>query len=289
MLTHIPRDIPLFLAVAAGLGLVTYGFTELNTTARPSSTSALAYFFIPLWSLVFASVAFAVGLAVRVAWRRISPEKQVSTRYWWVLPSSLVIVLISTASFGVFRAVHAEKEAQPAVLVDSGRLERVYTANVEGRIREATLVFHDKKPPVPIVWGSNSSELVVGDSQAQIRDHASSRKAVVSTAALDYITQVHAVPIALAQYTQPGLAIVITGRATGRRAVLVVLAPDYEVLLEERLVRFWDLQSIALEVRTDHVNGDEAIVVGPGCEKSLAIRSRKAVQPARSRTTPTGP
>lgn len=198
MLTHIPKDIPVFFALAAGLGLATFGFTELNSTARPSSTSALAYVFLPIWSLVFAGLAFAVGVGMRAAW-------------WWFFP------------------------------------------------------------------------------ETQLRDRASSHQVVVSITALNYITSVHAVPVTLAQHAQPGLAVIMTGRATGGRALLIVLGPDYEVLLEERLVRFWDLESLPLEVRTDLTSGDEAIVVGPGCAESFGLRSRKAVQPSPSRTTPSHP
>lgn len=276
MLTRVPRDIPLFLALAAGLGLAVFGFTELHLTARLSSTSGLAYLFIPFWSFVAAGAAFVLGLVVRAAWKRLFPKQQSQTRNWWALPSLLAFILVGASSLGTFSAIEAEKAAQPAVLVDKGKLDRVFAPNAENRIREGKLLYTYDQTPEQIIWGSNASELVLADYQVELRDRASSRKAVVSTAALDYITQVHAVPVALAQYAQPGLAVVIAGRATDRRAVVLVLAPDYEVLLEERLDRFWELRSAAIEVRADQVSKGEAIVVGPGCEKSLVIRSRKA-------------
>ena len=289
MLTHIPRDIPVFFALAAGLGLATFGFAELNSTARPSSTSALVYVFLPIWSLVFAGLAFAVGVGIRAAWWRFFPETQLTDRYRWVLPSLLSILLVTAAACGVFHAVQTEKEAQAAVLVDSGKLERVAATHIKGLVRAATPVDLDKQASAPIVWGSNVSEFIVGNSQAQLRDRASSHQVVVSITALNYITGVHAVPITLAQHAPPGLAVIMTGRATGGRALLIVLGPDYEVLLEERLVRFWDLKSHPLEVRTDLTSGDEAIVVGPGCAESFGLRSRKAAQPSPSGTTPSRP
>lgn len=276
MLTRVPRDIPLFLTLAAGLGLAVYGFTELHMTARPSSTSGLAYLFIPFWSFVAAGAAFVLGLVVRTAWTRISREQQNPKRHWWVLPTLLVFILAGASSLGGFHAIETEKAAQPAVIVDAGKLDRAFVPDADTRIREGKLFYKFDRAPEQIVWGSNTSELVVGDYQVQVRDRGSSRRVVVSTGALDYITQIDAVPIALPQYAQPGLAVVIAGRATGRRAVVLVLAPDYEVLLEERLHRFWELQSAAVEVRTDQLTKGEAIVVGPGCEKSLVIRSRKA-------------
>jgi hypothetical protein len=72
------------------------------------------------------------------------------------------------------------------------------------------------------------------------------------------------------------LAIVICGRATGRRAIVLVIAPDYSALLEERIYRFWQLDQKALEIRKDHLTGTENIVIGPGLDKSLVIRPRKA-------------
>lgn len=276
-MTRVPRDIPLFLALAAGLGLAVYGFTELHMTARPSSTAGLAYLFIPFWSIVVAGAAFLLGLVVRAAWKRFFPEQRDSKHFWWVLPSLLGFVLVAASLLGRFDAIETETAAQPAVLVDAGKLERVFVPNEDIRIREGKLLYKYDKTPENIVWGPNTSEFVIGDGQVQVRDRSGSRKVIISTAALDYVTQAHAVPIALAQYTQPGLAVVIAGRATGRRAIVLVLAPDYQVLLEERLYRFWELRSPAVEVRADQATKGEAIVVGPGCEKSLVIRSRKAV------------
>ena len=98
----------------------------------------------------------------------------------------------------------------------------------------------------------------------------------MSTTALDYITRIHAT-----QFYRPGggdplLAVVISGRATGRRAVVLVVSSDYKVFLEQRLYRFWELDAIPVKIRSDPSIRAEIVVVGPGCEKSLVLRPRKA-------------
>jgi len=275
MLTRVPRDIPLFLALAVGLGLAAFGFTELHMDARPSSTAALAYLFIPFWAVALGGAAFLFGLAIRGVWKRIFPEQVGPEHNRWMLPVLLVIIVITAASLGALDAVRVEEAARPATLVDSGRLLRAFVANADSRIREGKLIYEIERIPEPIVWGANSSALIIGYDQVQLVDRANARKVKISTGALDYITQVHAVPIALSNYSQPGLVLVIAGRATGRRAIVMVLGPSYEVLLEERLYRFWELSSATVEVRANRATGEELVVVGPGCEKSLVIRSRR--------------
>jgi hypothetical protein len=102
------------------------------------------------------------------------------------------------------------------------------------------------------------------------------REVVISTSALDYITKIDAVPLFTKTENEPLLAVVISGRATGRRAVVLVIAPDYDTVLEERLYRFWELDQTALEIRKEQLTGSENIVIGPGCDKSLVIRRRAA-------------
>jgi hypothetical protein len=246
-------------------------------TARPSSTSALALLFIPFWAVIAGAAGFVLGLAARGAWKSVPSERQNQKRHSWVLPSLLAFILVGASTLGAFHAGETEKAAEPRVIVDAAKLDRAFAAATGSRIREAKQVYKADPPSDQVGWGPNTTELLYRDSQVQLRDRGSNRNVVVSTAALDYITRVYAVPVALAAYAQPSLAIVITGRATGRRAIVLVLAPDYEVLLEERIYRCWHLDSPAIDVRSDQSNKSEAIVVGPTCETPLVIRSRKAV------------
>ena len=277
MLARIPKDIPLFCALAGGLGLAAYYFSELFMTARPSSTAGLALVFIPIYACVAAVAALVLGFAVRAAWGFAFVEPQDPKRYRIILPSLLGFILAGASACGAFRASEIERAARPAVLVDTGKLEHTFVANADRAVRKGKQFYSFDAPPQPIVWGVNTSDLVIGADQVQVRDRSSPRWVAVPIAALDYITQIDAVPVALPQYVQPGLAVVIAGRATGGKAMIVVLTPDYEVLFEERLDRFWALQSRTVEVREDQLTKVEAVVVGPGCEKSLVLRARKAV------------
>ncbi len=337
ILTRVPRDIPIFLALSAGLSVAAHGFVEYLMTERLSSTAGLIFLFIlPMYALLASVIAFYLGLAIRFIWRRhalVQPENRqpkwwilpglliiagasfagliflilpiyslvasviafylsLAIRFvwliwrrhalvqpenrqlkWWILPGLLVLIVAGASLFGALEAVRTENAARPAVLIDAGKLQRIFVSNNAAvPVRKGKLLFRYGKAPEPITWGLNTSEFIISDNQIQIRDQTNSQQVTFSTTALDYINEVHAVPVWFAEYSQPLLAVVVAGRATGRRAIIVVVSPDYDVLLEERIQRFWKINSNTIvDVQKDPSGKGEAIAIGSDCEKSLII------------------
>lgn len=76
------------------------------------------------------------------------------------------------------------------------------------------------------------------------------------------------------------LVLVVTGRASGRRALLVVLSRTWAVIYEERLERAWRGDSVPLQIRYDAGIGSEVAVVCPSCQRPRAIAIKFATQPA---------
>ena len=277
LLTRIPKDIPVAAALASGLGLLAFGFTALFMDPRPSSTAGLGLLFIPIWSLGAGAVGYALGLAVRALWNRVAPIATGTRAQRWVLPGLLVLAVSGASLFGWWEVIEAEVAAKPAVVLDSGTLDRQFVPNSDALVRSPMELYKYDRSPQTISWGRNNSEVAIGNYEVRIRDtKMPKREVVISTAALDYITKIDAVPLFSKAENEPLLAVVISGRATGRRAVVLVIGPDYSALLEERLYRFWQLDQTALEIRKEQLTGSENIVVGPGCEKSLVIRRKAA-------------
>jgi hypothetical protein len=74
----------------------------------------------------------------------------------------------------------------------------------------------------------------------------------------------------------PLLAVVISGRATGRRAIIAVIDENYKVVFEEQVQRFWELRDTPIEIRVRPAAADEYFVVGPRCNESLILRRKNA-------------
>lgn len=275
ILTRIPKDIPIATALACGFGLLSFGFTSLFMDPRPSSTAGLGMVFIPIWSLVAGVGGYALGLIVRALWNHLALTFTNTRAQRWILPVLLVLVVSGASLFGWVEVIKVEAEAKPAVILDRGILDRQFVPNGDVFMRSSIELYNYDRAPQAISWGRNNSEVLIGNSEVRIRDtRIPKREVVISTSTLDYITKINAVPLFTKGDNEPLLAVVICGRATGRRAIVLVISPDYSALLEERVYRFWQLDQIAIEIRRDHLTGTESIVIGPACEKSLVIHKK---------------
>jgi hypothetical protein len=123
-----------------------------------------------------------------------------------------------------------------------------------------------------LTWGSNRSELLVADDQVVLRDTATGKNAQFVTGTLDYITRVDAVPLSSMRGASL-LAVVICGRATGRRAIVAVIDENYKIVYEEQVERFWELGATPVEVRAGSDVG-EYVVVGPASYESLILKPK---------------
>ncbi|MDP4272008.1 MAG: hypothetical protein Q8909_18085 [Bacteroidota bacterium] len=288
LLTRIPKDIPVTAALAGGFGLMAFGFTALFLDPRPSSTAGLGLLFIPIWSLVAGACGYALGLVIRALWNRLAPNSTFSRAQRWVLPGLLVLVVSGASLFGWWEVLKVEVKAKPAVIIDTGKLERQFVPNSDTFVRSSIELYQYDRSPPPISWGQNNSEVAIERSAVRIRDTGMpNREVVISTSALDYVMRIHAAPLYTKAESEPLLAVLICGRATGRSAIVLVIAPDYSTILEERLYRFWQLDRTALEIRKERLTGSENIVIGSGCEKSLVIRHKTdySINPERTHTS----
>ena len=274
---HIPRDFPVLCALALGLGFLAFGATSMYTEfsiGRPSSTAALGYIFVPIFSIAFAGVGYIGGAIVRKFWaERISTSQQKAVPLW-ALSAALIAVLCIAAALGSRSVVESEADAMPAVVLDTDIFARELVSNADTAARSSVKLYDFDEAPKVMRWGGNSSQLEVEHDHLRIRDMQSAKIASISTRGLNYVTRIDASALRSGNGRGEMLVIVISGRATGRRSVVAILSSNYELLFEERLERFWDLDDLPLEVRMDTVSNREFAAIGPRCTRSLVIRER---------------
>ena len=278
MLRRIPNDLPLFGALLLGLSFLAFAYTGFyvdGQIGRPSSTSGIALLFIPIWGALATIVGLIVGFIVRAIWRR-AKEPLDQQRRTWALVGILSGAVLLSAGAGALDVIRYEQQAKPRLRLDTGLIVREIRADSATPVRISQTLYDSDRQPGELSWGSNRSELVIGDDSVEIRDKANGRRVRFLTSALDYITRVDAVPLLRSPEAQPLLAIVISGRATGRRAVIAIIDYDYKPVFEEQVERFWELRDTPLEVRATPTTRAEYVVVGPACAKSLILRPRHA-------------
>lgn len=255
-----------------------FGYTAMyveSAFGRPSSTASLGFLFVPIWGGVAAIVGLVLGFIVRAVWRRTrSPVEQ--EKRTWALLVALGCVIVASAGAGAFDVIQYEQEAKPTIRSDSGLLVREVRTDSQAPVRISTILYDSDHKPEGFTWANNKSELLFGDNRVVLRDTVNGKKAEFRTPALDYITRVDAVPMSRAPGSSAFLAITISGRATGRRAVIAVIDEDYKVVFEEQVERFWELRDTPIEVRVNPAARDEYVVVGPRCDRSLILRWKDA-------------
>lgn len=275
MLKRIPEDLPLFGALAGALGFLAFGFTGMYVdlfAGRPSSTSSLGIIFIPIWALFFSFAGLLLGAFVQNIWRRIkptSPEIIAKGKGLWL---ALLVVIIGSSLLGVASVFIYEAGSRPTIILDSGVISASTFSNTDASIRKSLQLYGGSQSPQRnITWGENETQVIVDDLNVKLSDRKRSIGTNLKASGLDYITYVHAASLANSANQKPFLVVIITGRATGRRALVVVLDEDYRVLYQSRIERFWP--NDPLEIR-QAANYQEVAVIGPACDEPIVLRKR---------------
>lgn len=276
MLSRFPNDLPTFGGLACAFGFLAFGYTALYVEmhfGRPSSTFGLGYLFVPIWAVIYGAFGFTAGALIRIIWRRTHPETADGANRTRGLQLSLVAVILVASLYGAVRVFINETQSQPAIVVDAGIIGHDMAANSDPTVRGATQVFGRDETTQAISWGRNDSAILIDGLRVQFNDRRRSPFVDLDATGLDYVNQVHVAPLYVRGTVEPFLVVVIAGRATGRRALVTVLSPEYQMVFQQRVERFWELASpTPLEIRRDATTGAEIAVVGPDCTKSLILK-----------------
>ena len=240
---------------------------------RPSSTFGLGYLFVPIWALLYGVLGFVAGTLIRYIWRRAHPPGD-SARDTRGLKLSLGAVVLLASIYGAAAVLINETQSQPAIVVDAGIITHSVAANSDPTVRGATQVLSRDEVTQSVSWGRNDSAILIDGLRVQFNDRRRSPFVDLNATGLDYLNRIHVAPLLMHGKVEPFLVVVIAGRATGRRALVTVLSPEYQIVFQQRVERFWELASPSLEIRRDATDGEEIAVVGPDCAKSLILKPR---------------
>ncbi|MBM4361841.1 MAG: hypothetical protein FJ104_04110 [Deltaproteobacteria bacterium] len=272
MLSRTPKDLPWFCALTGALSVSAHGFTQLWLAQRLSSTGALAYIFIPVAAAVVGAIGALLGALVRWIWVRVrgSSAQLESTA---LLPALLALCVGASAGLAALHTREVEAAAMPRVFVDAGRFERAPPPSDLSRARPSKLLLDGSSAPKHYAWGGRLVEVKRSELGVQVRDTSSGGVINISAEGLDSVTSVHVAQFSAIKSSPPGLAMVVTGRASGKRAMVVLVSPSFELVIEERIERFWPRAENPLHV-TRESDESELVVVGGECQGAYALRAR---------------
>jgi hypothetical protein len=165
-------------------------------------------------------------------------------------------VLASLQASGPIHA--AEREARPRVLVNIAQLHRRVAGTVGSQQRATRVYDYAQKLNRPIPW-RDASVLIADDGDTLEIRVPGARPSHIPLRGIDYILYVDAMPLRMGAAGDPGLVLLITGRATGRRDLIAVVSPGGELLYLELLDRFWDIRQVPLAI-TATAAGDQVLV-----------------------------
>ena len=265
---RIPNHLPLAFGLTIGFSFAFYGmgalFYEMKF-GRPSSTAAIALFTIPIISIVIGILGCLIAVVARFLWQ-IAGFRVVAVNNF--VAASACLVIIGTAlGIGIVGAKRQEASTRPAILVNSGLVQEIAAGNDQMIIRPADIVFNTLgNIHTKVEWGGNSSVLYQMPNGLSVQQINGDKRCIVPTEGLDYITRVYAVHRASTD-SRSTLALIIDGRATGKRAMLAVISADYKLLYAERLARFWNYFKCPLAIGSSMQLKSEVIVLAGDDER----------------------
>jgi hypothetical protein len=285
MLTRFPTHLPRLLAALAGLCFLAFavaGMQAVQGIGRPSSTASLGYVFAPIVAAAFAAGGYIVGFALRALLLRLGVRERSAAGYR-VVPVAILIagpVLagMQGASRAVSRVRQREASARPRVLVS--------TPSVAWQA-DAAWVPDDARRGVRrgvLVWAADESWLdtagrhlpaSAGDGRGGAWFTLDGRRsAALNVSALDNVRGVYVLPLGEERAPRAYVA-VLNGRATGRRSLVVVLAPDMRVLHAELVERWWRGPDVPLCADSAaSPTAPDAAIIG-GCDTDSPGRGRR--------------
>jgi hypothetical protein len=256
---------PVFLALVPATGCVSYGVAIMVTGAmvgRQSSTAGIGAVLALMAAVLLAGVGLVAGRLVA----HVLPEMSATARKHRTWIAALVLVVIAAVAYWQQAApmLAADREATPRVLVNTVNLQRAPNAAPSGGLVNASRVLDSiGKVNQSIPWGQSTAHLVESGDWLEIIILPHGHRTRVALSGIDYISYVDAVPLRLGQEQRPALALLITGRATGRRDILCLIAEDGALLYQEILDRFWNFRTVPLAIAPS-ATGDWVLVGSDG-------------------------
>jgi len=273
----LPEGLPAFTALLTASTLFVFGVSSSIVEmicGRLTSTSGLVLIFMPFWAALLGLVGLILGGVLRLVWTTVSYRHVAAERSRpWMARVFLAVQGIAVVS-GASLAFYTEVRATPRVIQDLGKVKAVSVPTVDASDRrKADLLWLDDKTGT-IAWGSNVTSVDVprpSKQAALVRDASRGHVVRLSDPAIHSITRVEAVPLRSGD-GDAYLIIGVVGREFEDRALVAVLAGNYEVVYRELIQRSGCFGEPILEA-VRHDGRDMVVLEAPSCAtKALTAR-----------------
>lgn len=266
MFHYFPKQLPWFVALIFGIIPISYIWSGLFfeiSFGRPSSTSGVGFIVALIYSLILSFVGYLIGKLIKAIWikLKIFEPAPVSAKFSSLF--ILILLIIIPVYFSITRTANYIKKTEPAILADSGILKYLIKTQSAQKIRDSTLLYDNiNRIFNTIKWNNNESKILESEGGCSIKDSVTGKTLSLPITGLDYITNIYGSQFDSKHKNNSLLALVISGRATGRRSIFLIISSDYKILYSERFDRSWKLQDNPLAVFLDKET--EIGVIGSG-------------------------
>ena len=209
---------------------------------RPSSTAAIGYLFVPVYSIIVGLVGLGVGYLLRLFLRNRGERNLVSLSSFFL---RLTVVVVALSGIGVWLALDSvvayEKANAAQIIRDSGYFAKakLNRDNVPSGTKRSlsNWTFEQPNQP-PFVWNTRQFTVGVTDSTLMtigIEGQANSIKH--DFRGRTYLTEVEVLPVQWIQKQPEHLVVLARLRATSFRSMLLIYDPNGSLIYEELLER----------------------------------------------------
>lgn len=282
------KSMPLTVGLVFGAFVASYMLSALNAEieiGRPSSTAAISYIFVPVYTGIVALIGVGIGFILKAVLKGRGERDIVSLpKYLLATTSILLLSWFFAANIGIKQVEEFEDFNKPKLLSNAGNfIKAPLNQDVAPSVQTyAKLVWDFERESIePILWANKEAQVKVINSTTMkiIFKNAESLNYDVSN--YSYITEVSAIEFPSGIGTDGYLAVLIRLRATSFRSVLLIYNKDHSLMYEELLDRCGRKQYMGI---VDTIDG-ESLVVNI-CSSFILTRPNKLIQPTRESAPP---
>jgi hypothetical protein len=259
-----PHNIPYILSIFTGAIFIAFNLTGLvleMKIGRPSSTSAIGFFFIPIYGVFFSGISFVFGLGLKFVIEKFFNEITIPQKVNNIIPILLLISVVISSLLGKNSYISYEETQRPHTNFSLMNIKKMSDSNFynENDQVKAKWVFkrfdsvYDKDIKVEyIVWNDQVLSFESVENKNAIKVFGRDKNAeiiLINLKGFDYIRNACAIPIALDDAT--GLAILVDLRSTSNRAMLLIYNSKAELIYQELLFRCGILDENSMKVVKD--------------------------------------
>jgi len=279
-----PDGVPLFCGLLPLIWCVSYGVTLLTVGShigRQGSTAGIPVFLALVMALPFFLAGAFVGRLVVILLGPVSSPGLIC-----VAKYSAPAILAAVAMVAYWQAsaplYAAEREARPRVLVTSGQICRrpgnLEASQLGSEPAPASRVYRAFAGQLrPYSWNGRSVRLQEVGETLEV-SFGAAKPVEIPLRGIGYINFVDAITFnaRTGPDPQPTLALMITGRATGRRDMIAFISESGTLYLE-LLDRNWDFRPVQLAIAS--TPGGEVVVVGSDLPPASIYESCRQTPP----------